>query len=164
MNSDETAQARARALSSPVRLRILRLCLHQARTNKDIADALGMNPATTLHHVRTLVNTGFLEAEPERRGKRGAKEVPYRSTKLSWNTPLPDAAPVLLETFLQEVNGLAPDEIQVMRVGLKLGEEDQLELLARLRDLVEEFANRPAGDDAVPTSLFVAHHLDTSAG
>lgn len=164
MTTDELAQARARALSSPVRLRILRLCLHQARTNKDIADALGMNPATTLHHVRTLVNTGFLEAEAERRGNRGAKEVPYRSTRLSWNTPLPDAAPVLLETFLQEVNGLAPDEIQVMRVGLKLGEEDQRELLARLRSLVEEFGSRPAPDDAVPTSLFVAHHLDTSAG
>jgi len=164
MSIDETAQARARALSSPVRLRILRLCLHQARTNKQIADALGMNPATTLHHVRTLVNTGFLEAEEERRGRRGAKEVPYRSTRLSWNTPLPDAAPVLLETFLQEVNGLAPDEIQVMRVGLKLGEDEQRELLARLRSLLEEFGARETQEDAVATSLFVAHHLDTSAG
>ncbi|RKW71963.1 ArsR/SmtB family transcription factor [Galactobacter caseinivorans] len=164
MTSDETAQARARALSSPVRLRILRLCLHQARTNKEIADALGMNPATTLHHVRTLLNTGFLEAEAERKGKRGAKEVPYLSTRLSWSTPLPDAAPVLVETFLQEVNGLAPDEIQVMRVGLRLGEEDQRELLARMRELIEDFAVRPAPQDAVSTSLFVAHHLDTSAG
>lgn len=164
MTSDETAQARARALSSPVRLRILRLCLHQARTNKDIADALGMNPATTLHHVRTLLATGFLEAEAERKGKRGAKEVPYRSTRLSWTTPLPDAAPVLVETFLQEVNGLAPDEIQVMRVGLRLGENDQRELLTRMRELIEEFAGRTAPEDAVATSLFVAHHIDTSAG
>lgn len=164
MTSDETAQARARALSSPVRLRIMRMCLHQARTNKEIADALGMNPATTLHHVRTLLNTGFIAAEPERRGKRGAKEVPYRSTRLSWNTPLPDAAPVLVETFLQEVNGLAPDEIQVMRVGLKLSEEDQREFMRRMRDLIVEFDGRPASEDAIPTSLFVAHHIDASAG
>lgn len=164
MTSDETAQARARALSSPVRLRILRLCLHQARTNKEIADALGMNPATTLHHVRTLLSTGFIEAEAERKGKRGAKEVPYRATRLSWSTPLPDAAPVLVETFLQEVNGLSPDEIQVLRVGLRLEEEDQRELLTRMRELIEEFAGREAPPDAVATSLFVAHHIDTSAG
>lgn len=160
MSTDVTPQARARALSSPVRLRILRLCVHQARTNKEIADALGMNPATTLHHVRTLVNTGFLAPQPERRGNRGAKEVPYLSTKLSWKTPLPDAAPVLVETFLQEIDGLSPDEIQVMRVGLKLSEEDQRELMARLKGVVEEFMQRPAPEDAVPTSLFVAHHVD----
>lgn len=163
MSTDDEAQARARALSSPVRLRILRLTLHQARTNKEIADLLGMNPATTLHHVRTLVSTGFLEAKEARRGNRGAKEVPYLSTRLSWNTRLPDAAPVLLETFLQEIDGLGADEIQVMRVGLKLTEDDQRELLAKMRGIIEDFANREPTPDAVATSLFVAHHLDRNA-
>ncbi|MGO1318933.1 MAG: ArsR/SmtB family transcription factor [Galactobacter sp.] len=152
-------QARARALSSPIRLRILRLCLHQPRTNKEIADALDMNPATTLHHVRTLVNTGFIEPGEVRRGKRGAKEVPYASTHLSWRTPLPDASPILVETFLQEIDGLSPDEIQVIRVGLKLTEADQRDLIERLRGVLEEFMAKedPTG---VPTSLFIAHHLD----
>ncbi|GAA1357732.1 winged helix-turn-helix domain-containing protein [Arthrobacter rhombi] len=163
MASDDELQARARALSSPIRLRIMRLCLHKARTNKEIADLLDINPATSLHHVRTLLGTGFLEAEEPRRGKRGAKEVPYRSTRMSWGTKLPDAAPVLLETFLQEINGLAPDEIQVMRVGLKLTESDQRELLSRIKDVISDYALRPSDDDGVATSLFVAHHLDQSA-
>lgn len=163
MASDDELQARARALSSPIRLRILRLCLHKSRTNKEISDLLDINPATSLHHVRTLLGTGFLEAEESRRGKRGAKEVPYRSTRMSWGTKLPDAAPVLLETFLQEINGLAPDEIQVMRVGLKLTETDQRELLARIKDVISDYALRPADDDGVATSLFVAHHLDQTA-
>src|ERR1700712_1537085 len=77
-------EAEARALSSPTRLRILRLCLSEALTNKEIAARLGRNPATVLHHVRTLVDTGFLVAGPPRRGARGAREVPYRATGKSW--------------------------------------------------------------------------------
>ena len=51
--------AEARALASGVRLRILRLCWDEPRTNKEIAARLDRNPATVLHHVRTLVDTGF---------------------------------------------------------------------------------------------------------
>lgn len=89
--------------------------------------------------------------------------MPYRSTRMSWGTKLPDAAPVLLETFLQEINGLAPDEIQVMRVGLKLTEADQRELLSRIKDVISDYALRPSDDEGVATSLFVAHHLDQTA-
>src|SRR3954452_12191504 len=76
--------AEARALASAVRLRILRLCYSEALTNKELAARLGRNPATVLHHVRTLVDTGFLEALPARRGTRGSREVPYRATGKSW--------------------------------------------------------------------------------
>ena len=160
MATDEEVQARARALSSPLRLRILRLCLHESRTNKEIADMLDINPATSLHHVRTLLSNGFLAAEETRRGNRGAKEVPYRSTKLSWGTKLPDAAPLLVDTFLQEIDGLAPQEIQVMRVGLKLSEATQKEMMSRIHAIIEDYAMRDAEPDGVATSLFLAHHLD----
>ncbi|MCW4464315.1 helix-turn-helix domain-containing protein [Glutamicibacter sp. MNS18] len=160
MPTDEQVQSRARALSSPLRLRILRLCLHEARTNKEIADILELNPATSLHHVRTLVSNGFLSAEDPRRGNRGAKEVPYRSTRQSWGTRIPDAAPMLVDTFLQEINGLDPQEIQVLRVGLKLSEATQKEMMARLREVIEDYALRDPEPDGVPTSLFMAHHLD----
>ncbi len=163
MATDEEVQARARALSSPLRLRILRLCLHESRTNKEIADLLDINPATSLHHVRTLLSNGFLAAEETRRGNRGAKEVPYRSTKLSWGTKLPDAAPLLVDTFLQEIDGLAPEEIQVVRVGLKLNEETQKEMLARIYAVIDDYAMRESDPDGVATSLFMAHHLDLSA-
>src|SRR3954453_3100383 len=73
-----------KAMAHPLRLRILRLCLHDALTNKQIADRLGQDPATTLHHVRTLCTTGFLAPDPARTGARGALEKPYRATGKSW--------------------------------------------------------------------------------
>src|SRR3954449_12893350 len=76
--------AEPRALASELRLRIIRLAMDEALTNREIAERLGRNPATTLHHVRTLVDTGFLDAQPVRRGTRGAREIPYRATLLSW--------------------------------------------------------------------------------
>lgn len=163
MATDEEVQARARALSSPIRLRIMRLCLHKSRTNKEIADLLDINPATSLHHVRTLLANGFIEAEEPRRGNRGAKEVPYRSTRMSWGTKLPDAAPVLVDTFLQEIDGLSPNEIQILRVGLKLNEADQREMLARIHEVIEDYALRAPDPEGVATSLFMAHHLDLGA-
>src|SRR5581483_7482510 len=72
------------AMAHPLRLRILRLCLHDAMTNKALAERLGKDPATVLHHVRMLVRTGFLEVDDVRTGKRGALEKPYRATGKSW--------------------------------------------------------------------------------
>ncbi|HMG62144.1 MAG TPA: winged helix-turn-helix domain-containing protein, partial [Streptosporangiaceae bacterium] len=79
----------ARALASALRLRILRICLDEGRTNQEIAQILGRDPASILHHIRTLVRTGFLEALPERRGTRGAREIPYRATRKSWRLSTP---------------------------------------------------------------------------
>jgi hypothetical protein len=59
-----------------------------ALTNKEIAQRLEANPATVLHHVRTLVDTGFLAAQPARRGTRGSREVPYLATRKSWRLDL----------------------------------------------------------------------------
>src|SRR5919201_57526 len=50
----------AKAMGHPMRLRILRLCLDQELTNKQLAERLGKDPGTLLHHVRILVNAGFL--------------------------------------------------------------------------------------------------------
>lgn len=163
MPNDEDLLAKGRALSSPVRLRILRLCLHQSRTNKEIAEKLELNPATALHHVRTLLGTGFLEAEEHRKGNRGAKEVPYRATGLSWGTPVQNVAPVLVETFLQEIDGLAPSEIEVARLGLKLNEQHRTEMMDKISALLEEYARMPADEDGIPTSIMLAHHRDRSS-
>ncbi|MBM7849204.1 winged helix-turn-helix domain-containing protein [Arthrobacter roseus] len=163
MATDEDVQARGRALSSPVRLRILRLCLHMARTNKEIAERLDLNPATSLHHVRTLLTTGFLAAEESRTGNRGAKEIPYRATGLSWGSKIPDAAPIFVETFLQEIDGLAPTDIDVWRLGVKLNRKNRDEMMGKLREVFEEYAKREADDDGTATSILMAHHLDRTA-
>jgi DNA-binding transcriptional ArsR family regulator len=54
---DPEAEARMRAISSPLRLRVLRLCAFESRTNKELAELLDVNPGTMLHHVRTLVQS-----------------------------------------------------------------------------------------------------------
>lgn len=159
-DTDAELQARARALSSPLRMRVLRLCAFEARTNKELADLLDTNPGTMLHHVRTLVQTGFLAADPERTGSQGAREVPYRATGLSWRTAVPGGAPVLIETFLQQIEGLPSEELEVTWLGLKLNAEHKAELEDRLYALVNEFKERgpdPGGDTY---SLFTVLHPD----
>src|ERR1043165_9354697 len=99
--------AEAKALASGVRLRIIRLCLDRALTNKEIAERLDANAATVLHHVRTLVATRFLVPQEERRGPRGTREVPYLSTTKSWDLSLGDQVSAtnraMLDAFEQEL-------------------------------------------------------------
>jgi predicted ArsR family transcriptional regulator len=152
----------ARALASAVRLRILRLCLDEALTNREIAGRLGRNPASVLHHVRTLLDTGFLVAEPERRGARGAREVPYRATGKSWlmdtaDRPAPARAP-LLAAFLDEVATVGEQRLESTRLGLRLSAADRRELAGRLHDLLDEYARRPADPEGEKWSLYLGMH------
>ena len=151
-------QRRARALSSPLRMRILRLCLHEARTNQELAVELGLNPGTLLHHVRSLVATGFLVAEEPRVGPRGAREIPYRATGRSWRSGGENLGPMLVQTFLQEIEGLAPEEVQITRLGLKLNRATREEMLDRFHALFEEYKDRGADPDGEPISLMFAEH------
>jgi len=159
-HGDPEAEARMRALSSPLRLRVLRLCAFESRTNKELAELLGMNPGTMLHHVRTLVQTGYLAAEPERSGAQGAREVPYRATGLSWRTSMPGGSPVLVETFLQQIEGVPDDELDVTWMGLKVNAEHKAEFQERLYELVNEFKEREPDADGDTYSFFSALHPD----
>jgi DNA-binding CsgD family transcriptional regulator len=152
----------ARALTSPTRLRILRLCLSEALTNKELAARLGRNPATVLHHVRTLVDTGFLVAEPVRRGTRGAREVPYRATGKSW---LMDGAggpgsprDPALAAFLEEVADVGESRLESTRLGLRVAPAEVDEFRARLQALLDEFARRPLRSDAPRWSVYIGLH------
>lgn len=158
--TDAEMLARGRALSSPLRLRILRLCAFEARTNKELSDLLSIKPGTMLHHVRTLTQTGFLAADNERAGAQGAREVPYRATGLSWHSSMPGSSAVLVETFLQQIDGLAPDDLHISWLGLKLTAEHKEELESRLFELVNEFKTRGPDTDGDTYSLFTAMHPD----
>ncbi|WP_153395432.1 ArsR/SmtB family transcription factor [Ornithinicoccus halotolerans] len=160
-------EAEAKALASVTRVRILRLTLHRALTNRQLAEALGRNPGSVLHHVRTLVDQGFLQPLEPRRGTRGAREVPYRATGKSWLLEVPHGAPVLLETFLQELAAVPEHQVDMARLGLRLRPEEVTELRERMTALLEEFRLRqPAGQaerDGEDWSVFVAIHPDVSA-
>ncbi|GAB3435988.1 ArsR/SmtB family transcription factor [Flindersiella endophytica] len=159
--------AEAKALASAVRLRIIRLCLDEARTNKEIAERLGLNPATVLHHVRTLVSTGFLVPQEDRRGTRGAREVPYLSTDKSWRLDTSKAkdtggGKAMLDAFLAEARLVDPDSVPFARLGLRLSDDDYADLRMRLISLLNEYADRPRAADGKPYSLFVALFDDVS--
>lgn len=158
--TDTEAQARGRALSSPTRLRILRLCAFDARTNKELAELLGLNPGTMIHHVRTLVKTGFLEPEPARAGAQGAREIPYRATGRSWGESMPNQSVVLLETVRQQMALADPEQVQMSWLGLRLNEQHLAELHERLFGLVVEFKERGPDPDGEPYSLVTILHPD----
>jgi DNA-binding transcriptional ArsR family regulator len=116
----DDADADARALASTLRLRILRMCLDEPLTNREIAERLGKNPATVLHHVRTLADRGFLRAEPVRRGARGSREVPYLATKKSWKSPYFEGITrLLVDTFLEELADADPATVRMSRLGVR---------------------------------------------
>jgi len=154
----------ARTLASPLRLRILRLCLDVSLTNKEIAERLDRDPASVLYHVRRLVRTGFLVAEDERRGTRGAREVPYRSTGKSWTLSIGESvdprigASTLVEAFVQDATRVGFEHVDGTRMGLRLTSDEYEELARRLHDLVEEFRLRGSTGD--PWSLFIGLHPD----
>ena len=154
----------AKAIASPLRLRILRLCLDRPLTNKQIAEALGRDPASVLHHVRKLVRTGFLAAEGARRGARGAREVPYRATGKSWVLDVVDEKQerakgvAIVEAFLDDARRVGFQNIDSTRMGLRLTATELDELQRRIFELVEEFRLRRS--DGEPWSLFVGLHRD----
>ncbi|MCU1550193.1 MAG: ArsR family transcriptional regulator [Glaciihabitans sp.] len=160
--SDAQLQSRARALASPLRMRILRLALHEARTNKELADELGVNPGTLLHHVRSLVANGFLRAEEPRRGARGSREVPYRATGLSWTSDAPASGRMLVDTFLQEIEGLAVEDLNIIRLGVKFNQATRDEMMARFGALFQEYKEREPDADGRPLSLMFAEHPEIS--
>lgn len=160
---------RAKALSVPLRWRVLRLCVHEERTNRELATILDVNPATMLHHVRTLVGAGYLEALPARRGTRGAREIPYVATRLAWTEhDKPASSDVLLRAFIDEVQGLDPEILHTMRIGLLLTDAERDELIDRIWAIVQEYAGahgeRRSRGDRTPWSLFQVVHPDTQQG
>jgi len=156
--------AEARALAHPLRLRILRLCLDEARTNNELAVLLGEAAATTLHHVRTLVHTGFLERVASRPGPRGTTEKPYLSTGLSWHLDLRfslDSPPLLttIDAVREELVAAGPDGIlQEVRLALRLPARATAGLVERLQALVDGLAAEEWSTAGEPTALYVLLH------
>jgi DNA-binding transcriptional ArsR family regulator len=66
-----------RALSHPLRVRILSLTSGAAMSTAELARELGMNHAAVSYHVRKLVAAGFLTLA-ETRSVRGGQERRYR--------------------------------------------------------------------------------------
>jgi DNA-binding transcriptional ArsR family regulator len=168
--------AEARALGHPLRLRILFACRERARTNKQLAEALGTTPGTIHYHLKQLVAQDFLRPEEPRPGPRGSTEQPYRSTGKSWQlSGTAEGSRVLLQVGADEVAAAPADDVlSLTRLGLTLPADELRELDERLQALVEEFAERSRTspswsadelpDDAESVTLFVALHRTPDGG
>jgi DNA-binding transcriptional ArsR family regulator len=154
-------RAEARALSHPLRLRILRLCLDEALTNRQLAERLGEQPATVLYHVRTLAREGFLVREPERRGQRAAREFPYRSTRKSLTLQLgldSRGHLAILDAARAEIAESGPESVlTISRLGIRLPAERLRELIDAVDGVIEraKAADDPRGE---PVGLLVMLH------
>jgi predicted ArsR family transcriptional regulator len=144
-----------KALGHPVRWRILRLCLDRALTNKELSVELELAPATTLRHVRALVNTNFLVAEPVRTGEHGALERPYRATARTWGMDIPpDDAGLAQQVDLALLGAHRAELIAAGRDSgrgatrgvLRLRPESVKSLNQRIRDLIAEYTDEPDGE------------------
>jgi len=159
--------AEAQALASATRLQIIRLCLDRTLTNKEIADRLGVPPATALYHIRKLVVTGFLSPGEVRPGPRGSREVPYQSTGKSWildveETGVTGGGAALVEAFLAEIRlvDIESERPGLSRLGLRLTDESLEELKLRTKALLDEYVARPPDPDGRAYSLFLSIHRD----
>ncbi len=150
----------AKALASSLRLRILRICLGEPHTNKEIARTLDVDPANVLHHVRTLVRAGFLEAQAQRRGTRGAREIPYLATRKSWQLSTPAHDRAMLDAFVEEVGLVPAAQVDTARLGLRLSAADMADFRGQFRALLDDFAARPDDPSAPAWSVFVSVHPD----
>lgn len=161
----EATHAEYRAMANPLRLQIIRLCLYEAHTNKEIADALGIEPAACLHHVRMLVDTGFLEPVGPRPGPRGSTEKPYRSTGKSWYLEAPTGTDksegwlAALDAVRDELRRSGVDRTKSgARLGLKLSPIRARELAERLDELIYEYAEADPDEDGKHYGLYVVFH------
>jgi DNA-binding transcriptional ArsR family regulator len=160
-------EAEAKAMASPLRLRILRIALHEPHTNKEIAEVLGRNPASVLHHVRTLVDTGFLVEQPRRRGQRGSRELPYLASGKTWYLDMGESRVVgdqdlLLATFLDEIRDLPPGVLDSARLGFQLNSTDRERVMERFQELLREIAALPSDPEGEPWSIYLGIHPEVS--
>jgi predicted ArsR family transcriptional regulator len=152
---DETA-----TLASAVRLRIIRLTLHEPLTNAQIAARLHRDPATTLHHVRRLVKHGFLEPLPPRPGPRGSTEIPYRGTRLSWQLEDagrdPSLAEAILQAYLDEVAEVGVGALEQSRLAVRLAPQDAAALRAELSAVLDRYAHHPEPEDGEAVAVYLS--------
>lgn len=158
----------AKALGHPLRLRIMRLCLVEELTNKQLADRLDRDPGTVLHHVRQLVAAGLLEQAPVRTGASGALEKPYKSNNETWwlDGPLSEAdaetrfAPI--EIFQEEIRAAGPESVAVHeKFLLHLSPDEIEELDRRILAVLDEYVatDHERRDRPAVGGIFVLHRM-----
>ena len=119
---DAEVDADGRALASVLRLRILRLCLDEALTNKEIADRLARTRRPRTTTCAAWPNAGSSRGSPSGPGPAALARCPTWRPASSWRTPIPPGGQdrLLIEAFLEEVAEADPRTVRSARLGLRL--------------------------------------------
>ena len=161
----------AKAVSHPLRVRILRLCIAEELTNKQLADRLERDPGTVHYHVHQLLGAGLLHPAPVRTSDSGALEKPYRATTTTWwlDNPFaaagPGAALAPVDAFAEELSEAGPDAVQTLaRFTLHLSPEDVRTLDRRILAILDEYVETDdqRRDQPAHGGIVVIHRLASS--
>lgn len=174
-----TKLSQIKALSDPLRLRIVDLLSREARTTKQVAEALGEKPTRLYHHMEALEAAGLVVLE-KTRPNRGTVEKYYRAAgrKVQIDGSLlassdPDALGEMrtlvtdpLEQTLADLRESLRDRrfersprhprSIIGRVPLALSAEDQDALHREVHALLEKWEARSEAGGAETTNLTIA--------
>lgn len=142
-----------KALSHPLRYRILTVLEQRNASPSDLAEEFGMPIGNVSYHVRQLAQLGLIRLV-SRRQRRGAIEHYYRAQARldlrdgSWGEVPDTVRNAWVQTSLSAVagdvraaagaGGFAGEEAQLTRVALQLDEEGRREAARILRDAAEQ--------------------------
>jgi len=71
-----------KALSNPIRLKIIALCSKQPMTSKELRSVLGISKPLLLAHLKILIKAGLIRYEVEVDSERGIIRKKYRATDI----------------------------------------------------------------------------------
>lgn len=96
------ARRQLRALSHPLRLRILSLITGRAMSSAELARELGLSHAAVSFHMRQLEGAGFLELA-ETRTVRGGQERRYRQRAIHRSEWTPEDPQLMVRAVAEEL-------------------------------------------------------------
>ena len=116
-----------RALSSDVRLEILRVLYQKPRDIEDLANCLKLQPITVRHHIQYLQEAGVLESYEKRTGSAGRPKTYYRIAKRLPLVTFParryfDLSKAMLNSLVRNLGEQKAIDI-LSDIGVELGRE-----------------------------------------
>jgi DNA-binding transcriptional ArsR family regulator len=170
-----------KALSHPLRVRLMAVLQGRKASPRQLADALGVKIGVVAYHVRTLERLGMIELVDETR-VRGAIEHHYRAkvrpavSDAAWAEAPPIAKQAALGASLQMINeysttsaaagGFDSAEAHLSRSSMRLDRDGWVELSRACMRLLEDadkiaqaaserLEANPHDDDALDASLVI---------
>lgn len=102
MSLEVEGRRRLRALSHPLRVRILALMAGPPMSSAELARELDMSHAAVSFHVRQLVAAGYLELA-ETRSVRGGQERRYRQRTITGSEWVPEDSRLMVSAIAEEL-------------------------------------------------------------